>query len=55
MPTRGWWVRPGGPDMELHGAVPDHDVPVRPETEEAGEDPQLRKAVEVLLGDLEEK
>ena len=53
MPTRGWWVHPDGPDMELNGAVPDHDVPVSPDDEEAGRDPQLAKAVEVLLKELE--
>jgi tricorn protease len=54
MPTRGWWVHPDGPDMELNGAVPDHIVPFTPEDEEAGRDPQLKKAVEVLLAQLEE-
>jgi tricorn protease len=49
MPTRGWWVGPKGPDMELNGAAPDHDVPVTPTDEEKGLDPQLKKAVEVLL------
>jgi hypothetical protein len=35
--------------MELNGAAPDHDVPVTPTDEEKGLDPQLKKAVEVLL------
>jgi tricorn protease len=52
LPTRGWWVYPDGPDMELNGAVPDYDVPLRPEDEVRGRDPQLDKAVEVLLRDL---
>ncbi|MHC4597893.1 MAG: S41 family peptidase, partial [Planctomycetota bacterium] len=52
MPTRGWWVYPDGPDMELNGAVPDHNVVVTPDDEEAGRDPQLDKAVEVLLREL---
>ena len=53
VPGRGWWVWPDGPDMELHGAVPDHDVDLGPEDEVHGRDPQLRKAVDVLLKDLE--
>ncbi|MHC4780111.1 MAG: S41 family peptidase, partial [Planctomycetota bacterium] len=52
MPTRGWWIFPGGPDMELNGAVPDHIVEVLPDDEEAGRDPQLDKAVDVLLETL---
>jgi tricorn protease len=53
MPTRGWWVWPEGPDMELNGAQPDHDLPILPGDEEEGRDPQLDKAVDVLLADME--
>ncbi len=53
LPFRGWWVHPNGPDMELHGAVPDHDVPLTPSDEEAGADPQLDRAVEALLAEIE--
>ncbi|MHC4810357.1 MAG: S41 family peptidase [Planctomycetota bacterium] len=54
MPFRGWFVDDGtGRDMELNGALPDLVVPQEPWHEAAGEDPQLRAAVEDLLGRLE--
>jgi tricorn protease len=52
MPFRGWFL-PDGTDMENNGAVPDLVVPQTPEDEVAGRDPQLRAAVEDLLGRLE--
>jgi len=51
MPFRGWYL-PDGTDMENNGAVPDLRVPQTPEDESRGEDAQLRKAVEELLGRL---
>jgi tricorn protease len=54
MPFRGWFVDDGtGRDMELNGALPDLVVPQEPWHEAAGEDVQLRAAVEDLLGRLE--
>ncbi len=53
MPFRGWFVADGtGRDMELNGALPDLVVPQEPWHEVAGEDVQLRAAVEDLLGRL---
>jgi len=49
MPFRGWYL-PDGTDMENHGAVPDVRVAQTPEDESRGEDAQLRRAVEDLLG-----
>ncbi|TVQ61673.1 MAG: hypothetical protein EA378_07970 [Phycisphaerales bacterium] len=52
MPFRGWYL-PDGTDMENNGTVPDIDVPLIPDDEVAGRDPQLEAAVESLLGDLD--
>lgn len=54
LPFRGWFVDDGtGRDMELNGAMPDIVVPQRPEAEVAGEDEQLRTAVEDLMKRLD--
>ncbi len=53
IPFRGWYLTDGS-DMENNGAVPDLIVPQTPEHEEAGDDPQLRAAVEDLLLRVEE-
>ncbi len=54
LPGRGWFVAPTGVNMEHNGAVPDVLV-TQPPTEDrsATEDTQLRRAVNVLLADLE--
>lgn len=52
-PHRGWFPRPGGLDMERHGAVPDLLVHESPATRSAGEDPQLKAAVGALLKDCD--
>ncbi|MBX3355884.1 MAG: PD40 domain-containing protein [Phycisphaeraceae bacterium] len=51
MPFRGWYL-PDGTDMENNGAVPDIRVPQTPEDEASGNDAQLRRAVEELMGRL---
>jgi len=51
MPFRGWYL-PDGRDMENNGAVPHIRVPQTPEDESRGEDAQLRRGVEELLGRL---
>lgn len=48
LPFRGWYL-PDGTDMENNGAVPDLLVDQTPEDEAAGQDRQLRRAVEDLL------
>ena len=54
LPGRGWFVAPTGVNMENNGAVPDVLVAQPPaEDRSATEDTQLRRAVEVLLADLE--
>lgn len=53
VPFRGWYL-PDGTDMENNGAVPDILIPQTPEMEAAGDDAQLRAAVEDLLRRLPE-
>ena len=48
LPFRGWYL-PDGTDMENNGAMPDIVVEQTPESEVAGEDLQLKAAVEDLL------
>lgn len=50
-PFRGWYL-PDGTDMEHNGAVPDIIVEQYPRHEVAGEDTQLKRAVEDLLARL---
>ncbi len=52
LPFRGWYL-PDGTDMENHGARPDIIVEQTPEDEAAGEDAQLKAAVEDLLRRLD--
>ena len=54
MPGRGWFVAGTGVNMENNGAVPDVLVAQPPaEDGSATEDTQLRRAVDLLLSDLE--
>lgn len=53
IPFRGWYRKSDGADLELNGAVPDATVWPDPADEAAGRDPQIEKAVELLLADLE--
>ncbi len=53
LPLRGWYVADSGLNMELNGAIPDVVVEQPPsEDRSATEDTQLRRAVDVLLGEL---
>jgi tricorn protease len=52
LPFRGWYVKATGQNMENGPAVPDIIVPEPPNDRENGEDEQLRRAVEVLLGEI---
>ncbi|MBS1705705.1 MAG: PD40 domain-containing protein [Armatimonadetes bacterium] len=51
MPTAGVYRMDGSP-LENMGQVPDYEVPLTGEQYLAGDDPQLRKAVEVLMKQL---
>ena len=42
------WVGPGGEPIPLEGLVPDVQVNMTEEDREAGRDPQMEKAVEVV-------
>ena len=53
VPFRGWFSPDTGADMEMNGAVPDHIVWPEPGQLVAGGDPQLGKAIEVLLKDVD--
>ncbi len=53
LPGRGWYLH-DGTDMDNNGAIPDIHVPQRPEAEVAGEDEQLRVAVEDIMERLDE-
>lgn len=48
LPNVGFFL-PDGTDMEWHGAKPDFEVELTPADMAAGRDPQLEKAVEVLV------
>lgn len=49
MPTRGWFLPGSGLDMEIQPCVPEHIVELSPGDVSSDRDPQLEKAVEVLL------
>jgi tricorn protease len=53
MPFRGWYVYQTDQNMELGPAVPDVLVENPPATKAEGEDPQLRRAVETLLQQID--
>jgi tricorn protease len=52
-PGRGWYMLPGGVDMESHGAEPDVQVAERPADEVHGARPQLDAAIRVTLEQVE--
>lgn len=53
IPFRGWYVAGTGKNMENGPAVPDYIVETQPEDEANGIDRQLKKAVQVLLQQLD--
>jgi C-terminal processing protease CtpA/Prc len=55
MPFRAWYVKATGENMEHGPAVPDVIVDNAPDSKAKGEDPQLRKAVDVLLDQIDGK
>ncbi|MCG8373217.1 MAG: S41 family peptidase [Balneolales bacterium] len=54
MPFRGWYVKATDENMENGPAVPDVIINNRPDSKAKGEDPQLRRAVEVLLEQIDD-
>lgn len=53
MPFRAWYVKATGENMENGPAVPDVLIDNAPDSKVKGEDPQLKKAVEVLLQQID--
>ncbi len=51
-PTFGFWNTEGKWDVEGHGVEPDFDIENAPHEMAAGRDPQLEKAIEVILDTL---
>lgn len=55
IPFRGWFHAETGRDLELNGAVPDLIVPIRPEDQVKGNDPQLDAAMEAIRAAISAK
>jgi tricorn protease len=54
-PTFGFWNTDGNWEVEGYGVAPDYNIENAPHEMVAGRDPQLEKAVEVILGMLEKQ
>ncbi len=52
-PSRGFWTPNGKWEVENQGVAPDVEVELDPKAMREGHDPQLEKAVALLLADLE--
>lgn len=52
LPFRGWYVKNTDKNMDFGGAVPDYEVHNTPDYR-TGEDLQLKKAVEILLEQID--
>jgi len=52
-PSRGFWTPHNAWEVENHGVAPDVEVELDPKAVRDGHDPQLERAVEVVLSDLE--
>jgi len=55
VPTFGFWNTEGDWDVEGYGVDPDYELENAPHEMGAGRDPQLEKAVEVILELLEKE
>jgi tricorn protease len=53
-PSSAVWNPNGHWDVENHGIVPDIEVELDPELVSKGHDPQLEKAVEVVMEELKQ-
>jgi len=51
-PEYAFWFTDVGWGVENHGSDPDHDVDIRPQDWAAGRDPQLERALDLVLGAL---
>jgi tricorn protease len=51
-PSAAIWNPNGTYDVENHGVAPDIEVPLDPAQVRQGHDPQLEKAVEVIMQEL---
>lgn len=54
LPFRGWYVKDTDENMELVPATPDVIVNITPDSRSKGQDEQLKKAVELLLEQMQE-
>ena len=54
IPRYGWWTNQGV-DLEIYGVPPDYDVAFPYEAYRDGKDPQIEKAVQVLLEEMKTK
>lgn len=55
LPFRGWYVKADDSNMDFQPAVPDVIVDNNPDSKIKGEDPQLKKAVDELLKQINSK
>jgi tricorn protease len=55
MPFRAWYVKATGQNMEHGPAVPDIILDNPPDAKAKGSDPQLKRAVDELLKDIDSK
>ena len=54
LPMRGWFVSHSGQDMELNGAKPNFVIWPEAGDMSSNKDPQLRKAIDVLMKDIKD-
>ena len=52
VPFRGWFHADTGRDLELNGAMPDLIVPISPEEQSKGRDPQFDAALRLLRDEI---
>jgi tricorn protease len=52
-PSRGFWTPNNAWEVENHGVAPDVEVELDPKAVREGHDPQLERAVAVVLSELE--
>jgi len=48
VPFRGWFHAQTGMNLDLNGARPDFPIDLTPADQDAGRDPQLEKALELV-------